>query len=267
MADMLLSPAEAAFLVQPDSSSAGRCLQAALLTLLGQDHVEFGEKTSFFSDRILHLRPGGGRPLPPHIATVKTALSSYKPGSSSLKRSQVVHALQKGFGMGFGRYVHDHLAPSLIERGLLIRHKRKFLGLIPYTRYERTTRGYAVAAPLKRLVAEIDDLETWVAADPGRAMAMARSAGILLVMSPKAFRQIPKLRTLVQARGNDAPTASYTYSSSDSESDHEAAAAISDMRLTDDVLDLVNSVTAAADFTSAGGGGDSDGGDGGGGGD
>lgn len=264
MADPRMSPAEAAFLVEPSVSSAGRCLQAALLTLLGQGHVEFGEKGSLLSDRMLHLRLGDGRPLPQHIAAVRNALRDYRSGTSSLTRTHVIHALQKRFGLGYGRYVHDHVAPALIERGHLRLERKRFLGLIPYRHYERTTQGYGAAAPLRRLIDEIDDLPSWIAADPDRALAMARSAGILLILSPKARRQIPKLRKLVQSRDGDGSSVTYVYTSDEDDGHWNQVIDLGDMQLGDDAFDLFDSVDAAGDFTSGDGGSDG-GGDGGGG--
>lgn len=263
MGDRLLSAPQAAFLIEPAASSAARCLQAALLTLLGRGHVEFGEKESVFSDRMLHLRIGDGEPLPSHVAVVKASLADYKPGMSGLKRTQVVHALQKRFGLGYGRYIRDHLAPTLVERALVTTERRKFIGLFPYTRYQRTSRGYALAAPLLRLMKAADELPEMIEADPDRALHLVHSAGVLLVMSPTARRQIPALKKLIETRDGDSPTLSFAYVSDEPEAEWETILDLGDIALSDEAVDLFDSLDAAGDFTSGGDGG-SDGGDGGG---
>lgn len=268
MARPSLSPAEAAFLIEPRASSASRCLQAALLTLLGHGHIAFGAKTSIFAERRLRLSPGDGAALADHVAVVRAALADYRPGTAELSRGQVVHALQKKFGLGYGRYVRDHVAPALIGSGLITAERRKFLGLVPFTRYARTTRGAALAAPLLRLMRAADDLPAMIEADPDRALHLVRSAGVLLVMSPTARRQIPKLRKLFDARGDDSPALSFAYVSDEPEAEWEQILEIGDIVLSDEALDLFDSIDAVADFTASDGSSDGgDGGDGGGGGD
>ena len=257
-----LLPAEAAF-CRADQSSAARCLQAALLALLGQGHIEFGEESGIFTERKLHLMEGDGRPLAPHLAAMKAALDDYKPGIRSLKRSHVIHALQKRFGLGYGRFVRDHLAPSLIERGLIVADRRRFSAVSLHA-LRATMRGPHSRA-LLRLMRAADELPVMIKADPDRAIHLIRSAGVLLVMSPKARRQIPKLRKLIETRGGDAPSLSFAYVSDKPEAEWETILEIGDIALSDEAIDLFDSLDSVGDFTSGDGG--SDGGDGGGGGD
>lgn len=267
MADKRLAAAHAAFLIAPASGSAPGCLQAALLTLLGRGFIAFEEKTSRFGEPQLLLRDGDGEPLAPHLAVVRDALESHKPGRPRLSRNEVVHALQKRFGLGFRRYVGQHLAPSLAARGLIVESRRKWLGLFPYTHYERTAAGDALAAPLLRLMRAADDLPALIEADPDRALHLIRSAGVLLVMSPKARRQIPRLRKLLETRGEDSPSLTFVYVADEPEAEWEQILDLGDIMLSEEGLDLFDSIDIVGDFTAGGDGGSSDGGDGGGGGD
>src|SRR3990170_5323247 len=170
-----LLPAEAALLIEPKRSSAGKCLQAALLTLLGRDHIMIGETRGWFvTRRTLRLMPGDGERLPSHLSVLKNALATER--GSLLKSNEVVQALQKYFGNDYRRYVHDHLAPELIARGLLVREDSRWLGLIPYVRYRRTPSGEARAAPLLRLIGDTENMKTLIRSDPDRAVELARAA-------------------------------------------------------------------------------------------
>ncbi len=151
MTNAPLLPAEAALLIEPSVSSAGKCIQAALVTLLGRGHLAIEEEGRFLKKRYLRLRPSDGEPLPRHLATVKNALDVYT-GFGMVRSDQAIRSLQKAFGNDYRKYVHDVLAPPLIANGLLKREERKFLGLISYFHYERTMAGGARARPLIRLV-------------------------------------------------------------------------------------------------------------------
>lgn len=260
-----LSPAEAVLLIEPRTSAARVCLQAALLTLLGHGHIAFDRPAGRFQSPTLRLEAGDGRPLPPHVDAVKAALSDYKPGCTSLSRLHVVHALQKRFGLGYGRFVRDHVAPPLVARGLLASERRRFLGLFPYTRYERTASGSALAAPLLRVVKAADDLPSMIAADPDRALHLVRTAGVLLLLSPKARRQVPAIRQLLAERGGDSPALTFAYVSDEPEAEWEQILDLGDIVLSDEGLDLFDSLDVVGDFTAGSDGGSSDGGDGGGG--
>lgn len=266
MVQSLLTPAEAALLIEPRTGSSPRCMQAALLALLGLGHIEFSEKNGPSEKRRLTVRRSD-EALPLHLAAVRNALRDYRHGDGSLSSTQVIHALQQRFGLGYGRFVKDHVAPALIERGLLSSERRKFLGLIPYVRFSRTVRGDALAAPLLRLMRAADDLAMLIAADPERALRLVRSAGILLIMSPKARRQLPALRKLIEQRGDDYPVLTFTYVSDEPEAEWEQILELGDIVLSEETLDLLDSIDAVGDFAGGADGGSSgDGGDGGGGG-
>ena len=261
MSDGPLLPAEAALLVEPKTGAAAKCLQAALLTLLARDHLAVGEEGRLIKTRYLRLRPGDGQPLPRHLATVKNALEVYVE-AGRLSSSRTVQALRKAFGMSYGRYVHDVLAPVLITRGLLTGEERRFLGLIPYKCYVRTLAGEAKAGRLIRLLDEAGGLRKLIRTDPDRAVRIAQAAGVLLVLSPAAKAQIPKLKALMAERAGDGGGGVYVGSSSDG--DGETGVDLGDFSLTGDIDGWFDSITAVGDFTGDGGG---DGGDGGGGGD
>ena len=260
----LLTPAEAGLLLAPGTDVAGRCIQAGLLSLLAAGRIELELSSSPFRQSALRLRPGSGgsgAPLPGHIEALERALAGYGKGDR-LVGTKVAHALQKRFGYGYGRYVQDELAPGLIKRDLLTREDRKWLGLFNRVRYRRTARGDALAAPLERLMAAIEDLPSLIVTDPENAVRLARSAGVLLIMSPKARRQLPKLRKLLANRGGDSGSLPYLPVETDREPEWDPLLELGDMALAFDMDGLLDMIDAVGDFTSDGDGGSSDGGGG-----
>lgn len=258
----MLTPAEAALLIAPSGSSGAKCLQAGLLSLLGSRHVALEPKRTVFRQHALNLLGGDGTPLPRHLAALKAALAGYK-SAPLLTSSQVIHALQKKFGLDYRRFIHEELAPGLAARGLLTHEDRKFLGVIPYRRYRRTPAGEALAAPLSRLMKAIDDLPKMIASDPERARLLARSAGVLLVLSPTARRAIPKLKALFERHDGGDATFAFSYVAEEPEEEWETLVELGDVALELDAAGFFDSLDAIGDFTGGDGGGD--GGDGGGG--
>lgn len=265
----LITPAEAALLLEPSGVTANRCVQAGLLSLLDSGRIELAASTSVWKQTALVLvSPDAprGEDLPAHIESLARALTGYGKGPR-LTSSQVIHAFQRAFGMNYRRYVHDEVAPSLIKRGMIDRIDDKWLGIFPRIRYVRTARGEALAAPFERLMLAIEQLPTMIDRDPERAIALARSAGVLLIMSPTARRQIPALRKLLASRGDDIHSVTYVAIDTEQETDWDELLDIGDMALEFDLFEnLFDSIDAVGDLTSSGDGG-SDGGDGGGGGD
>ena len=267
----LITAAEAALLLTPKSSTAGRCIEAAMLTLLGAGLIDIERSTGLFKEAALRLTtPSAGRPasLPGHVTAVEQALAAYGKGDR-LNSSQVNAALQKSFGSGYIRYVHDEVAPGLIKRGLLQRTNSKLLGIFPKIRYERTPSGAALIGPIERLMAALDKVPSLIRSDPDEALRLALSAGVLLVMSSAAREKIPKLRKLLSARSGDS--GGIVYAASGGAEDSEIgqgelgqAFQLGDMALAFNLLSLFDGVQAVSEFTSGGDG--SDGGDGGGGG-
>lgn len=263
----LLTPAEAGLLLDPGTNVASQCIQAGLLSLLDSGRIVFEPSSNPFRQSALRVssRSGSGAPLPSHLEALERALLDYGKGDR-LVSSRVVQAFQNRFGYGYGRYVHDELAPGLIKRDLLVREDYKWLGFFNRVRYRRTARGDALAMPIERLMAEIEDLPSLIAADPERAIRLARSAGVLLIMSPKARRQIPKLQKLLAKRGDDSASFAYLPLETDDEADWDQLLELGDMALAFDVTALFDMIDAVGDFTSGDSGSSDGGGDGGGGG-
>jgi hypothetical protein len=263
MTNTPLLPAEAALLVEPKRSSAPQCIQAALLTLLGRGHLAIEEEGRFLKQRYLRLRPGDGEPLPRHLATVKNALDVHT-RFGMVRSDQAARSLQKAFGNDYRKYVHDILAPPLISRGLLKREERKFLGLIAYFHYERTLAGEAKARPLIRLLDEAGGIKKLIKSDPDRAIRIAQAAGVLLVMSPAAKAQIPKLKALMADRsGSDGGSGGYYVEGGSDNSDWQIGVDFGSLDFSADVGGWLDTVGSVGDFT--GGDGGDGGGDGGGG--
>ena len=256
-----LLPAEAALLIEPKRSTAPQCIQAALLTLLGRGHIAIEEEGRLLKQRFMRLRPGDGEPLPRHLATVKNALDVHT-RFGMVRSDQAVRSLQKAFGSDYRKYVHDILAPSLISRGFLKREERKFLGLIPYYKYQRTDAGDTKVRTLVRLLDEAGGIKKLIRTDPDRAIRIAQMAGVLLILSPAAKAEIPKLKALMAERSGDVGGAYYVDGGSD-ESDWQLHVDAGSFDFSTDVGGWFDSVGAVGDFT----GGDGGGGDGGGGGD
>lgn len=264
----LITPAEAVLLLSPSNSTATKCMQAGLLSLLGAERITFEKSSSPFKQSALLIKQPAmptTTPLPQHLVALEHALSGYGKGNR-LVSSEVLHALQKRFGYGYGRYLRDEVAPGLIKRNLLSRADSKWFGLFPRVTYHRTPSGDALTAPLQRLMLAIEKLPSILANDPEQAVRLARSAGVLLVMSPKARLQIPKLRKLFNDRGDDLPALAYLPIEGDRAPDWEQVLELGDMALAFDVDVLFDSIETVGDFTSGGDSSSSDGGDGGGGG-
>jgi hypothetical protein len=264
----ILTPAEAALLLSPRSETAVKCLEAGLLSLLSSGRIAVEASKSIFKEPALRLEPtlASEQPaLPHHLAALEKALVDYN-GRNRLSRTEVLHALQKSFGVGYGRYLHDEVAPGLIKRDLLARTDSKLLGLIPRVRYERTARGDALAAPLERLMGEIEQFPTLVGTSPDEAARLARSAGVMLMMSAKARRQLPALRKILDQRGDDHIPLISAAGTTREEDHGEGSAEIGDLSLAMEMSALLDGMDAVGDFTSGGDSSSSDGGDGGGGG-
>ncbi|MGZ8284148.1 MAG: hypothetical protein ACXW27_03255 [Allosphingosinicella sp.] len=263
----LITPAEAVLLLAPATGTATKCIQAGLLSLLGAERIAFEKSSSLFKQSALLLNPPSrstALPLPKHLVALERALVDHGEGGR-LVSSEVLGALQKRFGHGFGRYLRDEVAPGLIERKLLSRRDSKWLGLFPRIIYQRTSSGDALAAPLQRLMSAVEQIPSLLTTDPDQALRLARSAGVLLVMSPKARRQIPKLRKLLADRGDDVPALVPLPMEDRREPEWEQIFELGDMALEFDVASLFEGLETVGDFTSGGDSSSSDGGDGGGG--
>lgn len=257
----LLTPAEAVLLLAPGSGSASKCVQAGLLSLVGAERIAFEPSANPFKQSALLLNPPAMLdtvPLPQHLAALEQALAGY--GKNRLQSSEVLHALQKRFGYGFGRFVHEEVAPGLIKRGLLSRTDRSLLGVFPRISYQRTAGGDALARPLERLMSAVEQVPSLINRDPEQAMRLARSAGVLLVMSPRARKQIPKLRKLFADRTDDLAPLTYYPIEDEPEPEWNQLLELGDMAIEFDVPALFDGLDVVGDFTSGGDSSSSDGG-------
>ena len=210
--------------------------------------------------RFLRLNRGEVGSLPRHLATVINALDGRAVGGR-LRSDEAVRALQSAFGNDYRKYVHDVLAPPLVSRGLLIRDERRALGFIPYIHYERTTAGEAKIARLSRLIEEAGGMKKLLRSDPDRAVRIAQMAGVLLVLSPGAKAQIPKLKALMAERAGDGGTTA-TYDGSDDDGGWQLDIDLGALDFSADLVGMLDGIDSVGDFTGDSGG---DGGDGGGG--
>lgn len=203
MTRMLLTQCEAAFLLSPRADTAPDCIRATMLALIAQGRMAIREGVA--ASRTFEVVLGsdnGPEGLAEHQRVVESTLRERR-GGGRLSASDVHSALSSKFGLSFRRYVHDHVAPSLIASGHVVRIDGKWLGLFPRIRYELTPRGMAAIEPLKRRLADLDDLPALLKSDPDRALRLAHEAGVILVLSPIARRQLPRLRRLMAEREAD----------------------------------------------------------------
>jgi hypothetical protein len=206
-------------------------------------------------------------PLPRHLAVLETALVDQGKGNR-LTAAEVLRALQKRFGHDYRRYLHEEVAPELIRRNLLTRTDGRWLGLFPRILYERTASGDLLSAPLRQLMTEIERLPALLKSDPEQALRLARSAGALLILSPEALRQLPRLRSLFEQEGDDVAVLSILALGGEDQGEWDAVLELGDLATVFDVFGLFDSLETVGDFTSSGDSSSSDGGgDGGGGGD
>lgn len=262
MTRRLLTQSEAAFLLAPSGRAGGDCIRSAPLALIAQGRMAVAEREKPFGSLELILGSDmGADGLAAHLRAVEMALREYRDGGR-LSGAHVLAALQKRFGYGFGRYVHRHIAPDLIRLGHVVRTDTKWLGLFPRTRYELTTHGERVVAPLRRELASLDELPALVKANPSRALELAHSAGVMLVLSPIARRQIPRLRKLMAKRvGDQGPIVFAGSDTSSSVEGFESHSWIADF----EGCSLFDGISAVCDATSSDGGTADGGADGGGG--
>lgn len=260
-----LTPPEVALLVEPRAGSVGLCLQAALLTLMSRNLLTLEREGKWINRRFLRLGRGDAASLPRHLGVVLQALQPNAVGGRIEARAAAT-ALRKAFGNDFRAYVHDVLAPPLIGSGLLEREDRRFLGLIPYARYQRTPSGEARVAPVQRILDQAKRLRRTARDEPDRALAIAQAAGILLVLSPAARAAIPRLKQALAQRVGDAPTVAVSAGRSDQERSpgDEWSIETGDFGTVADLDSGLDDIAGVGEFTG-GDGGSSDGGDGGGG--
>lgn len=263
MADTQLTPAEAALLLKPRRGSGTSCLQCALLALVAKGHLSIEDGHGLLRQRQLRRGPGDRSALPPHHQVVKDAV--FVSGEDSASAAEVSTALRKAFGADHGGYVHDHVAPALIARGLITRSDRIWLGLVPYVHYERSGEGERRARTIGALLDELAEMKSLVRSDPYRARRLLQAAGVLVILSPQARAQAKKLKSLLQERG-DGTAGTHGVEGS---SEWQVGVDVGDLGSAADCIDLLDGVSCASDFTGGDSGGDGggDGGDGGGGGD
>lgn len=203
MTRVLLTQCEAAFLLSPRADTAPDCIRATMLALIAQGRMAIREGVaSSCTSEVVLGSDSGPEGLAEHQRVVESTLRERRRGGR-LSASDVHSALSSKFGLSFRRYVHDHVAPSLIASGHVVRIDGKWLGLFPRTRYELTPRGVAAIEPLKRRLADLDELPALLKSDPDRALRLAHEAGVMLVLSPIARRQLPRLRRLMAEREGD----------------------------------------------------------------
>lgn len=206
MTRTLLTQTEAAFLLNPSAGAGGDCVRAAMLALISQGRIAVAKKPGLFAGFELILgSDAGAHGLAPHQRIVETTLRGYRDGKR-LAANDALVALVTHFGSSFGRYVHDHVAPPLIEMGHVVRTDSKWLGLFPRIRYELTASGRKVIEPLRNELASLDDLPTLIKSNPDYALQLAHRTGVMLVLSPIARRQLPRLRKLMAKRDGDTGT-------------------------------------------------------------
>lgn len=264
MTDFQITPAEAALLLKPRRGSATSCVQCALLALLAKGHVALQDGEGLFGKKRLLRRPGDGSLLPGHHRAVKDAL--FAGNRDDVTANEAAAELRRAFGSDHGRYVHQHVAPALIHRGLLTREDRKWLGLVPYTHYEHSAEGRRRADQIGALLDELAGMKKLVRDDPYRARRLLEAAGILVILSPQARAQAKKLKEMLREGSGDGATVTYA---SDGSADWEIGVEVGELGTAADCMDLLDGVSCAGAFTGGDGGGDGGdgGGDGGGGGD
>ncbi len=260
MTRSLLTQSEAAFLLNPSTSAGSDCIRAAMLALISQGRIAVARKPGPFAGFELILgSDAGAHGLAPHQRIVETTLRGYRDGKR-LAAKDVLVALVTRFGSSFGRYVHDHVAPPLVAMGHVVRTDSKWLGLFPRVRYELTASGRKAIEPLRNELASLDDLPALIRSSPDYALQLAHRAGVMLVLSPIARRQLPRLRKLM-AKG-DGDTGTVMVGGTDTSGSVDGFETPSwDFAASD--CGLFDSVSAVCDATS-GDGGSSDSGDGGG---
>lgn len=268
MLDEALTLAQAALLLDPAARTAGLCVEAGLLQLLAIRRIAVEVPTSIFKQRSLALvdHPSDpDHPLARHLAALESALRLA--AARSITGAEVASALQDRFGPSYKRYVHDDVAPSLVARGLLTRQNDKLLGLFPRMRYTRTARGEALAIAVGRRRSAADAIPRLLGTDPAQAVRVARSAGLLILLSPTARRAVPKLRrTVAECADIDALLALLPEDERDV-GDGEFLFDLEELAWTLDLHALLAGIEAVTDAAGGADGGSTDGGgDGGGGG-
>ncbi len=100
-----------------------------------------------------------------------------------------------------------------------------------------------------------------IKSDPDKAIRLAQMAGVLLVLSPAAKAQIPKLKAMMADRGDGG---GYYVDGSPDEGDWQIGVDFGSFDFSADVGSWLDTICSVGDFTGGDAGGDG-GGDGGGG--
>ena len=110
---------------------------------------------------------------------------------------------------------------------------------------------------------ELGGMKRLLRENPYRPRRLAESAGVLLVLSPAAKAQLPKIRALLdRGSGDGSSHIAFTGSSDDDSSGWELGVDVGNFSFATDAVGMLDGIDAAGDFTGGDGGGDGDGGGG-----
>jgi hypothetical protein len=268
-----LTPAEARVLPDPDGHVGPDALLAAARLLLATGALRAeprDEKRWWGTDRRLCLSvPDGRTPRAPHLLALRDALAEAAQKGPCLAPTEILHHLQKAFGVGYGGFL-DAVRADLEERGLVHRTEHRTLG-IRRRRWERTGPGESALAALEGRLAEARTIPELLGHDPARAAAVAVGLGGLLLAFDELRPHYPELAEALRRHGEDRADTTWL---STLDAGGTALGVASETGLIDGLTDtLTDGLSGALDALDALGsafdvgfdGGSADGGDGGGG--
>lgn len=206
-----LSPAEILFLLNPNSTDDIDAMTVTLLSLLAKGVLrleEHQEKWWFITQKVLsiHFTQKQTQAPPPHVAAAMDVVRQAQADGGRI--AEALHVMKKNSLS----YVHDHIAPSLIERGLV--ERRSWLLFI--RTYHHTPAGKAERQRIKPLLRWARAaFPSMLRAEPARAQNLVLALGGALLLADNLKGRYTQLAEVMGSRCSDANPGGGQTSSSD----------------------------------------------------
>lgn len=137
-----------------------------------------------------------------------TKAQTFPDGTVGLGMQNFAMAFAAKHGGAAQLYIPRTVLPALEARGLFMKTRRKFLGLVPVTSWVRTPAGDRAAAQLAELTTTAErDAAEWSERDPRRLAMFLATAGGAALLIPAAYPVFDSFARRLQARTDDGGTA------------------------------------------------------------
>lgn len=267
-----LSPAEALFLLKPNTTPGTRTLRVTLLSLLARGVLRIEERSEpglFRARKVPHLRIAAALPrtAPDHVAAAIAVVREAQADGGRMR--DVVRCAQRTFQTNCVSYNSKFIVPALTARGLI--EERRFWFL---RSYRVTPAGAAERDRIETDIARARLLPRMLRTDPDKAVALAVTLGGTLLLVDDLKKHYKQLAQEMKSRGVDSGGSDGFDGFDTGSADHHGSFDFGCLDLGGFDADAFGALDAGlssfdSGFSDGGGGdgGDGGGGDGGGGGD